>query len=805
MFALLSSRIIFSPCRLAVAVRAVVAGATLVVAPVSAIHAAETAAQVEVSKYSLPAGPLAERLAEFAAVAGVQIFFDGQSLAGLRSEKLEGSYTVEAGFAQLLRGSGYELAKRGSEGYSLRAAIDDKATLLRRVDVKSAHIVESGYGPVRGYVARKSITATRADIALIETPQSVSVVTADQIRIQAAETLAQTLKYSSGVAPLGSTEAFGEGLIIRGFNVTGTFPVYLNGSKLSRNVYSGVSEPYSLERLEVLKGPASVLYGNAAPGGIINMVKKLPQLAPAGEINVQAGSFDRKQVSGDVTGALTADGEWSYRVTGLLRRSDTMIDHVEDDRNFGSASVRWQPSDATSLTLFVDYQDIDTAESYGLPPQGTVQPGPRGRIDRDRFVGEPGFNEIDTKSHTVGYLFSHDFNDQMTFRQNVLYYDGEVGYADTWFFGSAYNAQTGRLARRTAVQRDDEDKSWSIDNQFEHKIVGDNYDHKFLVGVDYSDYTFNRSEYRGPIAGLDLYNPVYGTPINIPLDSKFTEEYRQAGIYVQEHLKLLDHWVVMLGGRYDQAEAESKDRLAGTPSEDMYDDDAFSGRAGLVYLFDNGIAPYISYSESFQPISGRDVNDSAFEPTEGKQYEAGVRYAPADQNLSITASVYKLTQTNVSTSDLQNPGFSVQEGEVESKGFELEARANLTNNLNLIASYGYIDNAVTKSNTNTEGNRFGAVARNQASVWTDYHFQEALKGLVVGGGVRYFGESLNLANTYKVPSYTVVDMAVNYSLTPNWDLALNINNLLDEEYATCTYMCFYGEERAFKVGATYRW
>ncbi|AFT70262.1 TonB-dependent siderophore receptor family protein 6 [Alloalcanivorax dieselolei B5] len=773
-------------------------GGAITLTPATAFAQQSTARQ----HFSIPPGKLSDVLAQFAAQAGVPLSFDPQVLSGMRSDGLEGTYSTQEGFQALLAGTGYGLQSKGESGYSLRRIPSDPVTLSPiRVDAGAGQ--ESGYGPVTGYAATRSITATKMDIPLIETPQSVSVVTADQIEIQDAESLHQALLYTPGVVPMGSDNLVSDGLIIRGFNVTGSSPMYLNGSKLPRNTFSGVSEPYAMERIEMLKGPASVLYGNAAPGGIVNMVSKLPQSKTSRELKVQAGSFDRKQLAGDFTGALTKDGSLSYRVTGLVRRSDTMTDHIPDDRDFGQLSLRWQPSDDTSLTLLANSQHNDTVYLYGLPLEGTVRHNVNGDIDRDLFIGEPDFDSFETHNKTLGYLFSHRLNDTFTFRQNALYFDAETDW-DYLIMGSLDASQ--RLLSRTSAARNDRDRTFTLDNQLQAKWHWGLAEHTSLIGLDYEQSRFKRTQYRGTAEALDIFNPVYGSPVALDTTpvSDTTQDSDKLGLYAQEHIKIDGHWVVMLGGRYDQVDGKGKDHLAGI-SATIYDEHAFTGRAGLLYLFDNGLAPYISYAESFEPISGQNAGGQAFEPTEGKQTEIGLRYQPRSGFTSITASAYQLTQENVLTSDLANPGFSVQEGEVESSGFELEARTNLSNGLNLIASYAYIDNEVTKSNSGTEGNRTNGVPRNMASLWADYAFDGSLYGLGLGAGVRYIGETRDIANTVAVPSYTVVDATLRYRLSPQWLMTLNVDNLFDEEYATCSYACFYGVKRSATVTVKYQW
>ena len=662
------------------------------------------------------------------------------------------------------------------------------------------------FGSLEGYVVNRSSAATKTDVPLLETAQSLSIITADQIRIQNAESIAQAVKYTAGVHQLGSGDATTDGMVIRGFNATGTGLSYLNGTKFSRNIFSGVAEPYALERIEVLKGPASVLYGNAAPGGLINMVTKQPKTDAYHELKLQGGSFDRRQIAGDSTGALTDDGRWSYRLTGQVRRSDTMADHIPDDRNFGAASLRWQPSARTSFTLLSNFQDNGVGYHTGLPAEGTVLPNPNGRIDRERSVAEPGFDYFEAENYSIGYLFSHEFNDNITFRQNVLFYDAE---ADWRYVSTGSLDAEKRSVSRTPSWRLDDNTVWSIDNQLQVTWNMTNIEHTTLFGIDYVENDFSRRQYRGSAAPLDLYAPQYGTPVtlNAEASSHFNEYDEQLGVYLQEHAKIADRWVVTLGGRYDSQDGIYSDyrnpQLLGLYD---YDPEEFSGRAGLVYLFDNGIAPYISYAESFQPAQGQDFYGNRFEPTHGEQTEIGLRYQPDNQALLITASLYTLTQTNVTTADLDNLGFTIQEGEVESQGFELEARANLSNDLSLVASYAYTDNEVSKSNHGNLGNRFGGVPKQMASLWLDYQFTNALDGLGLGAGVRYFGSSYNNANTLQVPGYSVFDAVLSYALATQWRLAVNVNNLFDKDYiSTCTFSCYYGTERSAVATVTYNW
>lgn len=782
-------------CPLALAIALALVG----IVPTAAMAQSQTAsprAEQTVRDYDLPAGPLATTLNRISREAGIVLTVDAATLENRNAAAVRGRMRAEQALERALAGSGLELVSTGPGSYTLRST---PVTALPSVTVTAAQTAERALGPVDGYIARRSITATKADIPLIETAQTVNVVTADQIEIQNAESLSHSLRYTAGVVPMGSHNTTADTMVIRGFNV-GSKPMYLNGAKLTRNTFSGVSEPYAMERIELLKGPASVLYGDSAPGGVINLVTKQPQTEPLRELKLQFGSFDHKQVAGDFSGALTEDGRLTYRITGLMRRSDTAIDHIHNDRDFGAASLRWTPSAETSLLLFANYQHNDTLYYYGLPYAGTADRNPNGRIARDRYVGEPGFNKFDTFNHTLGYQLNHRFNDTLSFRQNLLYFRSDYDYRDVWI-GDLDATQ--RSIARGAYARENGDRSWSLDNQLEAKWNSGRIEHTTLLGLDYARSRFYHLQYDGTVAPLDLYNPVYGSAVtlNATPSSDYRDERRQLGFYAQQHMKFDERWVLTLGGRYDNFKATRDNRLIGT-SASTYDDNAFTGRIGVVRLFESGWAPYVSYAQSFEPSSGQSFDGSTFKPTEGEQYEIGVRYQPPGTAHSFTASVYELTQQNVTTTDLANPGFSVQEGEVRSRGLELEARAHLDNGLNLIASYGYIDNTVTKSNAGTEGNRYGGVPRHTAALWADYAINDALG---VGGGIRYYGSSKNLANTVDVPGHTVVDAVVNYRIAPRWQLSLNLANLFDKRYVTCTYACFYGTPRSATATLTHRW
>jgi iron complex outermembrane receptor protein len=663
---------------------------------------------------------------------------------------------------------------------------------------------ETASGPAKRFVAKRSATGTKTDTSLLETPQAISVVTREEMDAQAADSLDQAFGYTAGIMSLagGAQRRISTGFTVRGFNVTGSAPLYVNGSKFPINSLSGSMEPYSYERVELLKGPASILYGQAAPGGIINLVSKRPTVEPLREIELQLGSWDRKQIAFDFAGPLAQDGSVSYRLNGLQRDAKSMVARIPDDRTVLNAALDWKLGRDTTVTLLATYNKGKSLYDYGKPFDGTLLPNPNGRLSRTLFVGEPGFDKFNTEGTTLGYLFEHRLNENWTFRQNLLAFDYEADNAYAAIQSRA-NAATGlRTVNRSATSRFDTDKGWALDNQLIGTFATGPVRHTLLAGLDWSDRDFSRAQASGTMGALDLYAPVYGARITLAAPTNAYTSAKQLGLYVQDQLKFGENWIAMLGARYDDAKNGSRSvTAAGAASGVMQKSHAFTPRAGLMYLFANGVAPYYSYTRSFQPTSGMDFFLRPFEPTEGKQHEIGVKYEPPGTNASVTFAAYQLTQRNVLTSDPAHPGSQIQTGEIQSKGFELEGKASI-GRWDLSGSLGTTDARITRSNTATLGTRPSSVPRNQAALWVDHRFA-TVQGLSAGVGVRRVG--VQEIVPFSVPSYTVFDAAIRYQID-KWRFALNIKNLADKNYlATCSYACFYGDERNLTLSARYTW
>lgn len=670
---------------------------------------------------------------------------------------------------------------------------------------------------VPGYVAKRNMSATKTDTPITETPQSLSVVTSDEIRDRQSETLGQALSYTPGLT--SSSTAFNRNadrFRIRGFEVeSGTGGSLRDGLRLQNNSYDGIQEPYGLERVEVIRGAASVLYGQLSPGGMINGVSKRPTETPFHELNMQVGSHDRKQLSADFSGPLAGSDTLSYRLTLLSRDSDTQLDHINDDKFYIAPALTWRPSEDTSLTLLSSYQKTDTRFPAPLPYQLVKGVGEGTfKIGRNDFVGEPDYDDMNGEMSTLGYEFQHHFNENFTLNHKLRYYESDVkfNYLQIMPSAAAVNsaASTGILQRRYSDRRE-RTRTWASDTNIESKWQLGSVEHTVLVGFDGYDTSYDSHNFRGNPANtpsLDLTRYNYGQPVVVDrsraADRGSQLDTLQKGVYFQDQIKFDDKWILVLGGRHDWADQQQEAHRNGAKASQ--DDEATTYRAGLVYLANNGLAPYISYSESFFPVSVAEVTGQTFDPTEGKQYEVGVRYQPKDSNLLLSAAVYELTQTNVLTFDSNDD--PRQTGEVRSRGLELEAKADVTPALSVIATYAYTDARTTKSAIAAEvGQRSNDTPYHQAALWTSYDFINwGIPQLTVGAGARYMGTTQASLMDSAMPAYTLFDAMARYQIDEHWAVTVNASNLTNKSYTQCSFStCHYGDERTLLTSVNFNW
>ncbi|MGG5890818.1 TonB-dependent siderophore receptor [Falsiroseomonas sp. HC035] len=663
----------------------------------------------------------------------------------------------------------------------------------------------------RGLAAPTATTGSKTETPLAETPQAISVITRDQMDLRQVQGLSEAMRYSAGVR----SDNYGENprydwFMLRGFTAH-TDGVYLDGLRFDAGALTGKPEAWGLERVEVLRGPASVLFGQNAPGGIVNLVSRRPTDTPQGEVRLSAGSHDRLQGAFTSSGRLTEDGTWSYSLTGLLRQSDTQVDVTPDDRAFIAPALTWRPSADTRLTLLSHYQYDETLGSEFLPFSGTVIPSAFGRIPRSRFTGEPSFDVFTRRQYGLGYEFEHRFDETFTVRQNLRYGHVDGDWRQTYGLGVQPD---GRTLNRYAYESRRESTTFQVDTQLQTRFATGAVRHTLLTGLDYGRASFENAQFGAVGTPLDLYAPVYGNVVTAlsPLSNDL-QTRDQLGLYVQDQMRY-GNWVLTLGGRQDWTTTETESRLRGVTTS--AEDSAFSGRVGLVYLAPNGLAPYASYTTSFQPQLGTTASGAAFRPTEGEQYEVGVKFQLPGRNSFVQAAAFEITQSNVLTSDPANRLFRVQTGEVRVRGFELEAVAEVTPALRVLGSYTYLDAEITQANDGTAGNRPNGVPAHTASVYGDYSFRNgALRGIGLGAGVRHVGNTpVGNANAGLVPSVTLLDAAIRFDLERlgpslrGMRFNLSASNLTDETYvATCdsASACFYGTGRTVLGTLSYTW
>ncbi|WNP33884.1 ferrichrome porin FhuA [Enterobacter kobei] len=703
----------------------------------------------------------------------------------------------------------------GMSCYAHAAPQEDTITVTT-----SAAPQESAWGPAATIAAKHTATATKTDTPIEKTPQSISVVTREEMDLKQPGTVKDALSYTPGVfATRGSSTTF-DVVSIRGFTTSTTVNTnqYLDGMKLQGDNYSEASiDPYFLERVELLRGPVSVLYGKSHPGGVVSMVTKRPTTEPLKEVQFKMGTHNLWQTGFDFSDAIDDNGEFSYRLTGLGRSQNAQQENIKSTRYAVAPAFSWRPDDKTDFTLLSNFQSDPDAGYYGwLPREGTVVPyydaaGKAHKLPTDFNEGEKD-NRLSRRQQLIGYSFAHGFDDTFTVRQNLRYTRVHTLYTST--YGNGYQAPA--QINRAFVRSDEDLNSFTVDTQLQSDFATGAVDHTLLTGVDYLRMRNDIDADYGTANPISMTNPQYGNAnVNINFPYAVINRQEQTGLYVQDQAEW-NKWILTLGGRYDFAKTSTFTRSSSSLAE--INDEQFTWRGGLNYVFDNGIAPYISYSESFEPISGSTLGGKPFDPSRGKQYEAGVKYVPKDLPVTVTAAVYQLTKDKNLTADPANTAFSVQGGEIRSRGFELEAKAAATQNIDITASYSFTDAEYTHD-TLYEGKRPAEIPRNMASLWADYTFHEtALSGLTLGAGARYVGNTSSFYGsgpktnqTFNVASYTVADAMVKYDLArfglPGSSIGVNVNNLFDREYVSSCYRdhaCYWGAERQIVGTATFR-
>lgn len=663
-------------------------------------------------------------------------------------------------------------------------------------------------------------TATKSALTPEETPQGITIIDRETLDMRGVDSINEALRYVPGV----TTE-------LRGGSVTRQDQFTIRGFSNDQNMYDGLQllfnnwnlqpqiDSIAIEQVEVFKGPSSVLYGSMPPGGLVNLIPKSPSTERTNSISASLGNQALKEVSFESTGQID-ESDFSYSVVGLVRDKDGQAVTSKEERQVLAPSIDWQLTDRTLINVNMYYQKDPSAGIYNtVPANGSLYRTAHGKLPTDFYAGDANWNTYERDVLLLGYKVNHEFNDSWTFLHNFRYLDGDAYQENTYNLGLAAD---NRTFARSAYLTDEKSKGITIDNQlsgiFNHGI----FEHNILVGFDYlqlkSDIKYEDTAGIGT-PSIDLYSPNNHliNPSSLSFfpgySSDFEIDRKQVGIYLQDQLRI-NNLILMAGGRYDEFKETTKGRQYSAQVNDTVSHHNFSGRLGALYEFENGLSPFVSYSESFEPVSGSDRHGKQFEPTIANQWEAGIKFNSADRANNITLSVFQITKENDITRDPSgSPYDQIQTGEVKSKGVELEINSQVTDNLRVIFNYTLLDMEVTKDNTGLQGKTPIWVADNTASFWANYDFFEGnMAGISAGLGVRYVGETqLDATNTDTVPSYTLVDLSLSYDLgkldsgLAGTTISATANNLFNKRTYSCydSNNCWFGAERTVEATVKY--
>ncbi|SMF55854.1 iron complex outermembrane recepter protein [Tistlia consotensis] len=740
-------------------------------------------AQAGARRFDIPAGALPSALQGFARQAGLELLDPAGLAAGRRSRGLAGRYAPERALQLLLAGSGLgfrfangstvvlESAGQGAADADAGAGAGAGGTLrLAPITVEGAG--ESAYGPVAGYKAARTATATRTDTPILDVPQSIQVVPRAVIEDQKADSLAEVVKNVSGVQAGGTLGNRSEALRIRGFET-----YYFATDGMPSNQFLGDEvflDLANVERVEVLKGPASVLYGNNDPGGVVNLVTKQPLAEPyaAGELTL--GSYDFFRPTLDLSTPLTEDGSLGFRVNAAYQRNDSFRDFfIDSERVFVAPVGRWQIDPDTRLTLSAQYSDQKTPFDRGLVASGDGVAD----LPASRYLGED-FSVYEADQERFGYLLEHDFNADWSLRSSARVVTGEALRVSA---DPRTLLADGRTLTRRARRQEDHMRELRAQNDLVGEFETGGVGHKLLLGLEAARADRDVNYVLASLASIDIFDPVYGAePGDYGAATVQDHRVYLVGGYLQDQVSLGEQWQLVAGGRFDYA--DTREILNG--AETVQTDSHFSPRLGLVYKPLETVSLYASYSQSFLPQVGSSFDGQPFDPETGEQYEVGVKSELLDRRLSVTLAAFQLTRRNVLTADPDNSGFSVQTGEQRSRGLELDVTGEILPGWRVMASGAWIDAVVTKDNEIPVGNRLNDVPEFSGSLWSTYELQEGeLEGLGFGAGLFAAGNREgDLDNSFEIGGYVRADAAVYYRYNENLKAAINVENLFDADY-----------------------
>ncbi|WP_438462865.1 TonB-dependent siderophore receptor [Marinomonas sp. PE14-40] len=658
-------------------------------------------------------------------------------------------------------------------------------------------------------------TATKTQLEFAETPQAISHITEEELDVRGTESVAEAVRYVSGI----NTELRG-GAVTRLdlFNIRGftNYQNYYDGLQLLFNDWNlqPQIDAIAIDQVEVFKGPTSTLYGAMPPGGMVNVIGKAPQAESAHSVEVSVGSDSKKEVEFESRGALS--DSLNYSLVGLVRSKDGQAVTSEEERIVIAPFLDWKVSEDTLINFNMYYQKDPSMGVYSsLPSKGTVYSNINGPLDSDAYAGDANWEAFEKEVLLLGYKFDHRFNDTWSFLQNVRLMDASAYQENT--YSTSLNADERTLNRR-AYLTDEDSKGITLDNQFSGAFDIGEVEHNVLVGVDYFKLESD-IKYEDAVApSIDLYNPnhyqISAGSLNFAASgytSDFDIEKEQTGVYLQDQMRI-DQWVMIAGARYDDYHSQEQGIKYGANTNTKVDQEQLTGRVGALYEMENGFSPFVSYAQSFEPVSGSDKNGKAYDTSTANQLELGVKYEGNGTQASLTT--YQILKENVLTRDPAGTAYDkIQVGEVRSRGVELDLHKTLSEQMDVRVAVTVQDVEVTKDNSGIQGNTPIWVPEQQVSTWLNYQLtQGAMQGTQMGAGVRYIGKmQLDAANSNTVPSATLVDLSMAYDLEntsaslAGASVRLSVSNALNETYYSCydASNCWFGDERAFELSGRY--
>ncbi|WP_417508648.1 TonB-dependent siderophore receptor [Methylophaga sp.] len=806
------------------------AGVTLL-STTPVLAAEQTSAQSDKKiSFNVSAGDLATALNQFGRQAGILLSFSPELTATYKTSGLKGNYPINEGLQTLLRGTPLSVVQQSETSYRLTQS-NDKSADLPVVTVTGQQTSFSAYDPIESYSAERSASATKTNASIFDTPQSISVVTQQQLVNRGVKTVTQALQYTPSLSvPYGYDTRY-DWFSLRGFDAK--TQVYRDGLLIPTSTYGlPRADSYALERVEVIRGPSSVTYGQAQPGGLVNLVSKRPTEDTLRELRLSAGSDDFFELAGDFSGKVDDEGKLLYRLAFVGNDANSEVDYNDAKRKMVAPSLTWNISDATQLTVLAVEQHDEQIYSFNshfspalLKTFSDFNGGAK-VYDREFgfFDGEEDFNNFDRDYRSVGYEFSHAFNDTWSFRQNTRYDEVDLDFKALGISQNVFATDLTRgIQGREASRKKEELNAFAVDNQLLAHFDTGKVSHDLLIGLDWRYSDKAEKNFTGTATAINYLNPEYGSTVgNLSLSSDKDIYSRQTGLYIQDQLAY-KNWRLLIGGRYDWVKNDVDVNFPNNANDADQSAEDFSGRVGLVYKFDNGLSPYVSYSESFNLVASTDAEGNLFDPEKAKQYELGVKYEPRNMDGFISLAAFDLTKDDYVITEYDLSGtnnISRQVGEVNSTGIEIEAGLELTQQLKLSAAYSYVDARITKSpNSWEKDSLIPNQPRQTASLWLDYtKTSGVLKGLGMGAGLRYIGESTYIGRDNLSPlsgnqsvdietgGYTLTDASIRYDFD-DVRLALNVSNLFDREYTTtCTdLVCYFGDGRRVIASATYNW